>query len=185
MLKRPSERECRPPLSEARNCVRLPICVILDSIRSLYNVGAIFRISDGAGIRKLYLCGITGCPPDPEIEKTALGATLSVFWEYHQDVAFIIASLREQGWKVVALERTYESLPYTAFPKEAFPVCLVVGNEVDGVSDAALKLCDFAIEIPQLGWKRSLNVAVAYGIAVYELVRKWMECKGSESAWSL
>lgn len=146
MRKRPSEREYRPQLSEVRIGERLPICAILDNIRSLYNVGAIFRISDGAGIRKLYLCGITGCPPDAEIEKTALGATLSVFWEYHHDVAFPIACLKRSGWKIVALERTYESMPYTAFPRDAFPVCLVVGNEVDGVSDEALKLCDFAIE---------------------------------------
>ncbi|MFA4028902.1 MAG: hypothetical protein GDYSWBUE_001367 [Candidatus Fervidibacterota bacterium] len=179
MRKRPSEREYRPQLSEVRIGERLPICAILDNIRSLYNVGAIFRISDGAGIRKLYLCGITGCPPDAEIEKTALGATLSVFWEYHHDVAFPIACLKRSGWKIVALERTYESMPYTAFPRDAFPVCLVVGNEVDGVSDEALKLCDFAIEIPQRGWKQSLNVAVAYGIAVYELARKYLEPKDS------
>lgn len=172
MRKRPSERECRPPLSEARNRDRFPICALLENIRSLHNVGAIFRVSDGAGVRKIYLCGITGCPPDPDIEKTALGATLSVFWEYHPDGRFPIEMLKRCGWKIVALERTYESLPYTEFPATAFPVCLVVGNEIDGVSDALLELCDFAIEIPQYGWKQSLNVTIAYAVAVYELVSK-------------
>lgn len=175
MRKRPSERECRPPLSIARNRERFPICALLDNIRSLYNVGAIFRVADGAGIRKLYLCGITGCPPDPEIEKTALGATLSVFWEYHSDATRLVTNLKEEGWKIVALERTDCSILYSAFPSDAFPVCIIVGNEVEGVGESLLELCDMAIEIPQYGWKQSLNVAVAFGIAVYELVHKLKE----------
>lgn len=170
MRKRPGEKVWRPSLSEVRMRVRHPIRVVLNNVRSLFNVGSMFRTSDGARIDKIYLCGITGCPPDEEIEKTALGATLSVFWEYHSDARKLIMQLRGAGWTIVALERTYESIPYTELDPDAFPMCLIVGNEVSGVDDDLLELCDIVVEIPQYGWKQSLNVAVAYGIVVYHFV---------------
>ena len=170
MRKRPGEKVWRPPLSQVRMRVRHPIRVVLNNVRSLFNVGSMFRTSDGAHIDKIYLCGITGCPPDDEIEKTALGATLSVFWEYHPDACKLVTQLRDAGWTIVALERTYESIPYTEISYSSFPVCLIVGNEVYGVDDELLELCHIAVEIPQYGWKQSLNVAVAYGIVVYHFV---------------
>lgn len=148
---------------------KLPVYVILNSIRSNYNVGSIFRTSDGAMIEKLYLCGYTPCPPKKEVLKTALGSTESVKWEYLKDAKTVIEELKKQGVKICALELTENSVPYYKFKQVTFPVCLVVGNEITGVSQELLDLCDFSIEIPQYGIKQSLNVAVAYGIAIFEL----------------
>lgn len=148
---------------------RLPVHVILNSIRSNYNVGSIFRTSDGAMIEKLYLCGYTPCPPKKEVLKTALGSTESVTWEYFKDAKKVIEDLKKQDVKICALELTENSIPYYKFKQVTFPVCLVVGNEIAGVSQELLDLCDLSIEIPQFGIKQSLNVAVAYGIAIFEL----------------
>lgn len=148
---------------------KLPVYVILNSIRSNYNVGSIFRTSDGAMIEKLYLCGYTPHPPKKEILKTALGATESVKWEYVKDPLNVIKELKSKGIKICALELTEKSKPYYELTKNDFPLALVVGNEISGVSQEILDHCDFAIEIPQYGIKQSLNVAVAYGVAVYEM----------------
>ncbi|BDQ02607.1 RNA methyltransferase [Ignavibacterium sp.] len=148
---------------------KLPVYVILNSIRSNYNVGSIFRTSDGAMIEKLYLCGYTPHPPKKEILKTALGATESVKWEYINDPLTIIKKLKNKGIKICALELTENSRPYYEISKNDFPLALVVGNEITGVSQEILDHCDFSIEIPQYGIKQSLNVAVAYGIAVYQM----------------
>jgi 23S rRNA (guanosine2251-2'-O)-methyltransferase len=134
-------------------------------------VGAIFRTSDGVMVEKLYLCGYTPSPPKKEILKTALGATNSVKWEYVKDAKEVINKLKGEGVKIYALELTEGSKPYYAIEKEEFPICLLVGNEITGVEQGLLDLCDGAIEIPQYGIKQSLNVAVAYGIAIYELRR--------------
>lgn len=146
---------------------------MLDNIRSLYNVGSMFRTSDGALIRKLYLCGHTPHPPRKEIDKTALGSTKSVAWEYHIDPLAALAAVRAQGAKVCVLEQTTHSKLYCNLRKEDFPVCLVVGNEITGVSPQVVGVADMAIEIPMYGVKQSLNAAVAYGIALYDLVRIW------------
>ena len=148
---------------------KLPVYVVLNSIRSNYNVGAIFRTSDGAMIEKLYLCGYTPCPPKKEVVKTALGSTESVKWEYVKDAKSVIHEMKNKGIKVVALELTNESFPYHQIKQHDFPICLIVGNEITGVSQELLDLCDAAIEIPQYGIKQSLNVAVAYGIAIFEM----------------
>ena len=148
---------------------KLPVYVVLNSIRSNYNVGAIFRTSDGAMIEKLYLCGYTPCPPKKEVMKTALGSTESVKWEYVKDAKSVIHEMKNKGIKVVALELTNESFPYHQIKQHDFPICLIVGNEITGVSQELLDLCDAAIEIPQYGIKQSLNVAVAYGIAIFEM----------------
>ena len=155
---------------------KLPIYVVLNSIRSNYNVGSIFRTSDGAMIEKLYLCGYTPFPPrkdsplgKKEILKTALGSTESVNWEYVKDPKEVILKLKSKGIIICALELTTTSKPYYKIEKSDFPICLLIGNEITGVSQELLDLCDYSIEIPQYGIKQSLNVAVAYGIAVFEL----------------
>jgi tRNA G18 (ribose-2'-O)-methylase SpoU len=147
----------------------LPVHIILNSIRSNYNVGSIFRTSDGVMIEKLYLCGYTPHPPKKEIMKTALGATESVAWEYVHDPVDVIKKLKKNGIKICALELTEKSKDYYSIKINDFPLCLIVGNEITGVSQELIDLCDFSIEIPQYGIKQSLNVAVAYGIAVFEL----------------
>ena len=152
---------------------RPPIYGLLDNIRSLYNVGSIFRTSDGALVRKLYLCGYTPHPPRKEIEKTALGATRSVEWEYHQDPMFAVDQIKSHGARICVLEQTTHSKPYYELSKDNFPICLVVGNEITGVGPHLIKSADMAIEIPMDGVKQSLNAAVAYGIALFELARIW------------
>lgn len=153
---------------------KLPVYVLLDNIRSNYNVGSIFRTSDGAMIEKLILCGYTPHPPKKEILKTALGSTESVKWEYIQNPVEAVMALKEQGVKICALELTENSNKYYDIPQQSFPICLLVGNEITGVSQELLDLCDIAFEIPQYGIKQSLNVAVAYGIAIFEL-RKFFD----------
>lgn len=148
---------------------KLPVYVLLNSIRSNYNVGAIFRTSDGAMIEKLYLSGYTPCPPKKEVLKTALGSNESVSWEYVKDAKSVIGRLKNEGVKIIALELTDSSSPYYQININDFPICLVVGNEITGVSQELLELCDASIEIPQYGIKQSLNVAVAYGIAIFEM----------------
>ena len=159
----------RSTLETLHKVKKLPVYVVLNSIRSNYNVGSIFRTSDGAMIEKLYLCGYTPHPPTKEILKTALGSTESVKWEYTKDPKEVILKLKSEGIKICALEMTDKSIPYYKVKKEDFPLCVVVGNEITGVSQELIDLCDFSIEIPQYGIKQSLNVAVAYGIAVFEL----------------
>ena len=159
----------RANLNELHLVKKLPVYVVLHNIRSNYNVGSIFRTSDGAMIEKLYLCGYTPHPPKKEILKTALGATESVKWEYVKDTKEVIRKMKADGIKVCALELTDKSFPYYELKKDVFPICLVVGNEISGVSQEILDMCDFSIEIPQYGIKQSLNVAVAYGIAIFEM----------------
>jgi len=147
---------------------RLPVCVALNNIRSLHNVGNIFRTADGAGIEKIWLCGITGYPPQGGIAKTALGAQDHVSWEYREDILALLKELKNAGYQIVLLEQMQGSVSHDVF-KARFPVCLVVGNEVDGVAEGLPFICDAAIEIEMAGIKNSLNVAVALGIAVYQL----------------
>ena len=161
--------ENRSTLENLHNVKKLPAYVVLNSIRSNYNVGSIFRTSDGAQIKKLFLCGYTPHPPKKEILKTALGSTESVAWEYVKDPKEILLKLKSQGVKICALELTDSSKNYYEISEKDFPLCLLVGNEITGVSQELLDMCDFSVEIPQYGIKQSLNVAVAYGIAIFEL----------------
>jgi tRNA G18 (ribose-2'-O)-methylase SpoU len=158
-------------LDEAKKIKRNPIYVLCDNIRSIYNVGSIFRTSDAALIEKLYLTGYTPYPPRAEIEKVALGATESVPWEYFKNPADVIAKLKAGGVKIACLEITSKSRLYYEISRSDFPVCLILGNELTGVSNELIKQSDFSLEIPQYGYKHSMNVAVAYGIAVFEMVR--------------
>jgi tRNA G18 (ribose-2'-O)-methylase SpoU len=153
---------------------RFPVFTLLDNIRSLYNVGAIFRTADAVRLGKLYLTGITGSPPRKEIDKTALGAVTTVPWEYRPDALPLFQELKRSGMPMVVLEHTSESQLYTEF-QPTFPLCLVVGNEVFGVQDKLVELADAAIEIPMYGSKQSLNVTIAYGIVIYHLLFKYLE----------
>jgi tRNA G18 (ribose-2'-O)-methylase SpoU len=164
--------DSRKKLPELQECKRNPVYVICDNVRSIFNVGAVFRTSDGAFIEKLYLTGYTPYPPRKEIEKVALGSTLSVPWEYRKDPLEVVNELRSKGIKIAVLELTDEKNLIWNVKKEDFPLCLVIGNEISGVSKEIIELADLAFELPMLGIKQSLNVSVAYGIAVYEMVRK-------------
>ena len=161
--------QSRSTIETLHKVKKLPVYVVLNSIRSNYNVGSIFRTSDGAMIEKLYLCGYTPHPPKKEILKTALGSTESVSWEYVKNPKEVLLKLKSQSVKICALELTDTSKNYYDISKKDLPLCLLVGNEITGVSQELLDLCDFSIEIPQYGIKQSLNVAVAYGIAIFEL----------------
>lgn len=168
----------RHQLEAIESIHRLPVTVVVDNIRSLYNIGSIFRTSDGVLLQKLILTGFTPTPPRKEIEKTALGATLSVPWEYVKEPHEAVLRLKNEGYKAYCLELTDASLPYHSPAQADFPICLVLGNEITGVSKQTISVCDEALEIPQFGTKQSLNVAVAYGVAIFELSRIWRN--GSE-----
>jgi 23S rRNA (guanosine2251-2'-O)-methyltransferase len=163
----------RTSLDDIHMASRLPVTVIVDNVRSLYNVGSIFRTSDGVLLEKLILTGFTPAPPRKEIDKTALGATQSVPWQYIKEPAEALHTLKEAGYRTCCLELADPVVPYYSILPKDFPLCLVIGNEITGVSKSALSICDTALEIPQYGIKQSLNVAVAYGIAIFELNRVW------------
>jgi tRNA G18 (ribose-2'-O)-methylase SpoU len=152
---------------------KTPISIILDDIRSLHNIGSVFRTSDAFLIEKIYLCGITAIPPNKEIHKTALGATETVAWEYHKDVLEVITKLKNDGTFVYAIEQVENAVFLDNFQPDATKkYALVFGNEVYGVSLEAIKICDGCIEIPQLGTKHSLNISVSAGIVVWDLFQK-------------
>ena len=163
----------RPSLDDLSGMERKPIVSLIENIRSMHNVGSIFRSSDGARIQKLILSGFTPVPPRPEITKTALGSTESVPWEYRKNGIDAISSLKKQGYKIYTVEQTTDSKDF--FKAEyTFPLCLVMGNEVEGVSSELVTAADHTIEIPMLGIKHSLNVSVAYGIVLYHILSKCM-----------
>jgi len=153
---------------------KIPLILVLDNVRSGMNVGSVFRTADAFAAEQVVLCGITALPPHREILKTALGSTETVPWSAAENTADSVRQLKESGYRVFAVEQTTEKVWLQDIrPQANERYALVFGNEVDGVSDEVLQLCDGAIEIPQFGTKHSLNIAVAAGIAVWELVRKW------------
>jgi len=152
--------------------VRLPAAVLLDNVRSLYNVGAFFRTADAAGLAKLYLCGITGRPPKRAITKTALGAEESVPWEHAWDAIPVLEDLRNRGHEIAAIETSVHAVDLFEWTPR-FPVCVVFGHEVDGIRPELSARCDTHVRIPMLGAKHSLNVATAGGVVLYELLRKY------------
>lgn len=163
----------RISVEEFKQSEKLPLCIVLDNIRSLHNVGSAFRTSDAFKLEKIYLTGITGQPPHREIEKTALGATASVDWEYAEKTAQLLQSLKEKGYFIIAIEQTSVSESLNQFhPEDGKKYCLVFGNEVHGVSEEAIALADKALEIPQQGTKHSLNISVCLGIVTWEFFRK-------------
>jgi tRNA G18 (ribose-2'-O)-methylase SpoU len=152
----------------------LPVSVLLDNVRSMYNVGAFFRTADAAGVERLYLCGITSHPPKKAISKTALGAEDRTAWEHGWDPLPILGGLRGRGYEIAAIETTTHAVDLFDW-KPRFPVCLVFGHEVEGIRPEVARLCDTHVRIPMLGIKHSLNVATAGGVAIYELLRKYRE----------
>lgn len=161
----------KPSVSEVKAKDRTPIYAILDNVRSMHNVGAIFRTSDAVLLKKLYLCGITGHPPRKEISKTALGADEVVPWEYMDDTLDAIEVMKKNGVKVVAVELAEDAEIYSEAKYEG-PVCFVFGHEVEGVSDEVMEEVDAAVSVPMLGLANSLNVATCYGIIVYDALKK-------------
>jgi tRNA G18 (ribose-2'-O)-methylase SpoU len=145
---------------------RLPLAILADNVRSLWNVGSMFRTADGCGAALLVLAGVTGCPPRDAIAKTALGAERAVAWRYRADELAAVRELEDDGWVPVALENAPDAVPLAAFEWPARP-CLVVGNEVRGVSPQVLEACPRRVTIPMRGAKTTLNVAVALGVAAY------------------
>lgn len=153
---------------------QLPVSILLDQVRSLYNVGAFFRIADAAGLARLYLTGITGHPPSRALSKTALGAEQTVAWEHHWDPLPLIDGLREQGQQLTAIETSVRAVDLFEW-QPRFPVCVVFGHEVEGIRPELRERCDVHVRLPMLGRKHSLNVSVAGGAVVYELLRKYRE----------
>ncbi len=144
--------------------------VICDNIRSLENVGSIFRTSDALGVSKIFLCGISGRPPHHKISKTALGAENAIPFEYYRQTSRLIDKLKKDKINIIALEQSKTSIDYSKF-KPKFPLALIVGNEVKGINSRILKKCDKIIELPMRGKKESLNVSVSFGIAGYKIIK--------------
>lgn len=162
----------RLSVDDFKNQKKNQVVVVLDNVRSMNNVGSIFRTCDCLGIGKIYLCGITGRPPHRDIHKTSLGAENSIEWEYHDDITTVINTLKRDNYTIVGLEQTDKSKDIRNFEPGSKALALIVGNEVEGVSDKALATCDDILEIPQFGTKHSFNVAVGCGIALWELINK-------------
>jgi 23S rRNA (guanosine2251-2'-O)-methyltransferase len=151
---------------------KLPVSIVLENVRSLYNVGSFFRTADAAGCEKLLLCGITGRPPKRAISKTALGSEESVPWQHFAEAAAAVEELRRANHEIAAIETSIHSVDLFDW-RPNFPVCILFGHEVEGLSPALLALCDTHVRIPMLGRKHSLNVATSGGVVVYELLRKY------------
>ena len=163
----------RKSVEDFKEAEKTPLIIILDDIRSLHNIGSVFRTADAFLIEKIYLCGITATPPNKEIHKTALGATDTVAWEYQKDVLEVIKKLQQEEGAVMAIEQVENSIYLQDFePETGTKYALVFGNEVKGVSQEAVKLCNGTIEIPQLGTKHSLNISVSAGIVVWDIFKK-------------
>ena len=163
----------RITVNEFKESEKVSVCILLDNVRSLHNVGSAFRTADAFRLEKIYLAGITGTPPHREIHKTALGATDSVVWEYAEDPAMVVRRLKGENYIIVVVEQTTESKPLQTFnPQSGAKYCLVFGNEINGVSESVIGDADMALEIPQAGTKHSLNVSVCLGIVAWEVFRK-------------
>lgn len=147
---------------------KTPLVVVLDNVRSMHNVGSIFRTSDCFRVAHIHLCGLSPIPGHPEIEKTALGATQSVPWTHHQSTQECLTLLKEQGYAIASLEQAEQSVDLRTFKAEQ-PMALVVGHEVKGVDQSVVDASDHVIEIKQFGTKHSLNVSISAGLAIYEL----------------
>jgi len=155
---------------------KTPLVVVLDNVRSLHNVGSVFRTADAFLIEKICLCGITACPPHAEIHKTALGAENTVEWTYCEDTRDILRKLKSEGYRLLAIEQAEGSILLNDFiPNKQEKYAVVFGNEVKGVLQEAIDLCDACIEIPQFGTKHSLNVSVTSGIVIWDFFRKLSE----------
>ena len=165
----------RTSIADFKTQQKLPIAVVLDNVRSMHNVGSLFRTADGFAVEQVCLCGITSQPPHREIEKTALGATQSVTWQYFKETVDAVQQLRAEGYKIMAIEQAEQSIMLNEFiPMEGEKYALFFGNEVNGVSDDVMQLIDACIEIPQFGTKHSFNIVVSAGIVLWDFFSKMM-----------
>ncbi|NQX41461.1 SpoU rRNA Methylase family protein [Pedobacter steynii] len=173
MKKLKSDELNRVGVEEFREQEKLPVIVVLDNVRSMHNIGSVFRTADGFAIEKLYLCGITAQPPHREIEKTALGATQSVAWTHFESTLEAVASLREDGYEIIAIEQASGSVMLNTFqPESSKKYALIFGNEVNGVSEEVMAQIDKCIEIPQFGTKHSFNIVISAGIVLWDFFAK-------------
>ena len=163
----------RVSVAEFKALPKIPVVLVLDNVRSLHNVGSAFRTADAFRVEKIYLCGITGTPPNKEINKTALGATESVAWEHVADTAALARDLQARGYQVIALEQAEKTTLLQDFrPPAGQPLAFVFGNEVFGVAEEVMALADEVVEIPQFGTKHSLNISVTVGVVVWDYLMK-------------
>ena len=163
----------RASISEFKEQDKLPIVVVLDNVRSMHNVGSIFRTCDGFAVEQVCLCGITSQPPHREIEKTALGATQSINWIYYTEPAQAVEQLRKDGYTIIAIEQAENSIMLNDFEADkSTKYALIFGNEVNGVSDEVMQMIDACIEIPQFGTKHSFNIVVSAGIVLWDFYCK-------------
>ncbi|HTB51934.1 MAG TPA: RNA methyltransferase [Ferruginibacter sp.] len=162
----------RKSVDEFKRSEKIPVIVVMDNIRSMHNVGSVFRTADAFLLEAIYLCGYTAQPPHRDINKTALGATETVSWKHFETTVEAVTALQQNGYKVYAIEQVESSISLENFSIRADEKTAVVfGNEVEGVQQEVIALCDGCIEIPQLGMKHSLNISVAAGIVLWEIVR--------------
>ena len=168
----------RASVTEFKAQDKLPVVVVLDNVRSMHNVGSIFRTCDGFAVEQVCLCGITSQPPHREIEKTALGATQSVNWSYHADPLHAVEQLRKDGYRIIAIEQAENSIMLNEFEAgQNEKYALIFGNEVNGVSDEVMKVVDACIEIPQFGTKHSFNIVVSAGIVLWDFFTRFQDLK--------
>ena len=173
MRKLGNEELHRLSVAQYKETPKIPVIVVLDNIRSLNNIGSVFRTADAFCIQKIYLCGITATPPNKEIHKTALGATDSVAWEYVENTLLAVEKLKEQGVYIISIEQAENSTMLNDFePNRNQKYAIIFGNEVKGVEQEVVSASDEVIEIPQYGTKHSLNISVSAGIAIWELAMK-------------
>lgn len=163
----------RATVAEFKVQQKLPLAVVLDNVRSMHNIGSIFRTADGFAVEQVCLCGITAQPPHRDIEKTALGATQSMNWVYYAEVMQAVEQLRSEGYQIIAIEQAENSTLLNSFsPDPAQKYALIFGNEVNGVSEEVMKVIDTCIEIPQFGTKHSFNIVVSAGIVLWDFFSK-------------
>jgi len=163
----------RISVNEFKEAEKTPIIVVLDNIRSMHNIGSVFRTSDAFRVEKIYLCGITACPPNREIQKTALGATESVCWQYFKNTLDAVEELKQNDVLILSVEQVEKSVNLLDFmPPPNKKIALVFGNEVKGVDQEVVNISDYCVEIPQFGTKHSFNVSVTAGIVLWELFNK-------------
>lgn len=172
MRKLSMEELGRKSVEDFKLADKKPLVVVMDNIRSMHNVGSVFRTADAFLISGICLCGFTPQPPHRDIHKTALGATDSVDWLYYEHTVDAVLALKARGYKVLAIEQTEGSIMLDEYVDKQIPTAFVFGNEVDGVSDEVIQVCDGVIEIPQWGMKHSLNISVAAAVVLWEFVRK-------------
>lgn len=162
----------RKSVDQFRNSEKSPFVIVLDNVRSMSNVGSVFRSADAFLAERICLCGITGVPPHPEIRKTALGATESVAWKYYKKTAEAVMELKSEGYRIIGIEQTEGAIRLNDFlPEKDIKYALVFGHEVNGVDQEIINICDHVVEIPQFGTKHSLNIAVSAGIVLWEFTR--------------